>query len=260
MAIGAFLAWPRRGYNACTAMLYLLAALALSALPAFILLRYIYRMDKSRPEPLGLIRRSVLYGFLAVAPAAAIEILLGLFFPTGERLGGAFFRAFVIAATVEESVKLFFVKRYLWNRPEFDERADGIVYAICVSLGFAFVENFIYGYADFRILLLRAFTAVPLHAIATGVMGYWLGRAKIEGFRDHRPAMAKVWAKGLGWAIAIHGGYDFFLMTGGLAAFLVIPLLVGGWLVLQRLYRHALALDEADPRLGASQNPPPSLL
>jgi len=164
-------------------MFELLLALGLSALPAGGLLFYFYRRDKARPEPLGLIGKSVLFGFLAVAPAAGIEILLGSVLPPLRGLPGALVEAFLVAGLVEESVKLFFVKRYLFRRPEFDERADGIVYAICVSLGFAFVEDFLYGYADLGVLLLRAFTAVPLHAVASGVMGYYVGIEKIEGRR-----------------------------------------------------------------------------
>ena len=171
---------------------------------------------------------------MAVAPAAIIELILGGVLAPAHGIGGDLVEAFIVAATVEESVKLFFVKHYLFRRAEFDERVDGIVYAICVSLGFAIVENFLYGYRDLRVLFLRAFTSVPLHAEATGVMGYWLGRAKIEGQRDGGKGVGASMAKGLAWAILIHGLYDFLLMEGGLASLLVLPLLVVGWLVLSR--------------------------
>lgn len=259
------LAWPPRrpcrfrspvppGYT--RPMPHLAITLGLSALPAILLLWYFYRRDRKRPEPLGLIGKSVLYGFLAVMPAAALE--LGL-----DRLPipqTAFVQAFLVAALVEESVKLFFVKRYLFKRPEFDERADGIVYAICVSLGFAFVENFLYGYKDIRILFLRGITAVPLHAIATGVMGYYLGMAKIGESRNNGLRQAGVWRKGLVWAIVIHGTYDFCLFTGGFVSLLVIPLLIAGWLVLNRIYKRAIAEDDADPRIAPSQGFRDSLL
>jgi RsiW-degrading membrane proteinase PrsW (M82 family) len=236
-------------------MIELLGAAALSAAPAFLLLWYFYRRDRARPEPIGLIGRSVLYGFLAVAPAAAIEYLLGRALPSGQSAGARLLQAFVVAAGVEESVKLFFVRSYLYRRPEFDERMDGIVYSICVSLGFAFVEDFMYGYNDLLVLLFRAFTAVPLHAVAAGFMGYQLGLAKVEG-RDPGRGMAA----GLAWAVAIHGLYDFLILTGGAASLLVLPLLAAAWLVLGRLVRRALDLDGADAGLPASQNPPEPLL
>lgn len=259
------LAWPPRrpcrfrspvppGYT--RPMPHLAITLGLSALPAILLLWYFYRRDRKRPEPLGLIGKSVLYGFLAVMPAAALELGLDQL-PIPQT---AFVQAFLVAALVEESVKLFFVKRYLFKRPEFDERADGIVYAICVSLGFAFVENFLYGYKDIRILFLRGITAVPLHAIATGVMGYYLGMAKIGESRNNGLRQAGVWRKGLVWAIVIHGTYDFCLFTGGFVSLLVIPLLIAGWLVLNRIYKRAIAEDDADPRIAPSQGFRDSLL
>ncbi|MBL8966626.1 MAG: PrsW family intramembrane metalloprotease [Spirochaetaceae bacterium] len=241
-------------------MFELLAALGLSALPALAIIGYVYRRDRARPEPLGLISRSILFGFLAVIPAALIEIGLGYVLPRGSGLFGAFIEAFLVAGLVEESVKLFFVKRYLFRRPEFDERADGIVYAVCVSLGFAFVEDFLYGYGDFGLLLLRAFTAVPLHAIASGVMGYYIGLAKIEGRGARGGPAAGAWKRGLLWAVLIHGFYDFFLLTRSLAGLLVIPLLLVGAKVLSRLFSRAVAADALDRPPPPYQSPASPLL
>ena len=210
----------------------------LAALPAVVILWYFRRLDKARPEPLGLIGRSVLYGFLAVIPAAAIEMGIGFVAPERSTLLSQLFYAFAVAGLVEESVKLYFVRRYILRRREFDERVDGIVYAICVSMGFAFVENLLYGYRDAGILFARAFSAVPGHALFSGIMGYYIGLSKIE--QGRRGA----WAKGLAWAVLLHGLYDFFLFSGqGLA---VIPLLLAGWAVLVRLFKKAARADAAD--------------
>ena len=221
-----------------------------AALPAAIIIAYFIKLDRKRPEPVGLIGRSVLYGFLAVIPAALIEIVLERFVELPSGLAGTLYTAFVVAASVEEATKLFFVKRYLYRRAEFDEIADGIVYSICVSLGFAFVENFIYGYGSLLILAVRAFTAVPGHAIFSGVMGYYLGIAKLE------PGRPRAWVRGLAWAVALHGLYDFFLMSGTWMAFLILPLLVGGWVALRRLFRAAAAADEERGRIGPTGGPP----
>jgi RsiW-degrading membrane proteinase PrsW (M82 family) len=217
----------------------LLFTLGLAALPAIVLISYFYRLDKARPEPLGLIVRSVLYGFLAVIPAAMIEIGIGAVAPTPKGLPGVLFEAFLVAGLVEESVKLYFVRRYIFRRPEFDERTDGIIYAICVSLGFAFIENFIYGHDAPNILLVRAFTAVPGHAVFSGVMGYYVGMAKLE------EGQAGAWKRGLFWAVLLHGLYDALLMMGGLFGYLVIPLLIFGWHLLKRLFAKAQAADMA---------------
>jgi len=231
----------------------ILLSLAGAALPAAIIIGYFVRLDRKRPEPIGLIGRSVLFGFIAVLPAAAIEIAIVRLLPAPGGILGALFTAFVVAALVEEGTKLFFVKRYLFRRREFDEIADGIVYAICVSLGFAFVENFLYGYGNAGVLAVRAFTAVPGHALFSGVMGYYVGVAKLE------PDRPRAWVRGLAWAIALHGLYDFLLMSRTWAAVLVLPLLVVGWIALKRLFRSAAAADEARlARKIDSSGAPPS--
>jgi RsiW-degrading membrane proteinase PrsW (M82 family) len=216
----------------------LLLSIALAALPAAAILWYFRRLDRARPEPVGLIGRSVLYGFLAVIPAAAIELGIAFVAPERSSLLSRLFYAFAVAGLVEESVKLFFIRRYIFRRREFDERADGIVYAICVSMGFAFVENLMYGYRDAGILFARAFSAVPGHALFSGVMGYFVGLSKIEA--DRRGA----WLRGLAWAVLLHGLYDFFLFSD--LALGVIPLLVAGWVVLVRLFKKAARADAAD--------------
>jgi RsiW-degrading membrane proteinase PrsW (M82 family) len=207
----------------------------LAALPAVVLLAWFRRQDRARPEPVGLLGRSVLYGFLATVPAAALELLLLRFGPSGPRLLSAAFDAFVVAGLVEEGVKYFFVRRYLLRRPEFDERMDGILYAACVSLGFAFAENILYGYADRTVLFFRSFTAVPMHAAVSGILGYWIGRAKLESPRvgsrlarsepagADRPPRA---LRGLWEAAFLHGAYDFFLFTRSAWALMAVPVLL----------------------------------
>ncbi|NLJ46091.1 MAG: PrsW family intramembrane metalloprotease [Treponema sp.] len=215
-------------------MLDLAFSILLAALPALLLLAWFRRQDRSRPEPLGLLGRSVLYGFLATVPAAALELLLLRVGPSGPRLLAAAFDAFVVAGFVEEGVKYFFVRRYILGRPEFDERMDGILYAACVSLGFAFAENILYGYTDRTVLLFRAFTAVPMHAAVSGIMGYWIGRAKIEGWGTGRGTELEYSSRpralrGLWEAAIFHGAYDFFLFTrSGWALLAVVVLLAAG--------------------------------
>jgi RsiW-degrading membrane proteinase PrsW (M82 family) len=195
----------------------------------------------------GLLGRSVLYGFLAVLPAAAIELAIGFIYPGRSTLPSLLFNAFFVAGLVEESVKLYFIRRYIIRRREFDERADGIVYAICVSMGFAFVENLLYGYRDAGILLARAFSAVPGHALFSGIMGYYIGLSKIE------PGRSGAWGRGLAWAVLLHGLYDFLLLSG--QALAVLPLLVAGWIVLVRLFRKVSRADAADRSYQSSDAP-----
>ncbi len=232
----------------------LLASLGLAALPAALILGYFFRLDRARPEPVGLIGRSVLYGFLAVIPAAILEYAIDAFGPQPSGPAGSLYEAFLVAALVEESAKLYFLRHYLFRRKEFDERVDGIVYAVCVSLGFAFVENFMYGYKDWSILVVRSFTAVPGHALFAGVMGYYLGIAKLERGKSG------YWKRGLAWAILLHGIYDWLIMSGGALALLVLPFLGLGFLVLRRLFARSKEMDDADRLQPSYQGPASPIL
>lgn len=216
-------------------MVDLAFSILLAALPALLLLAWFRHQDRARPEPVGLLGRSVLYGFVATVPAAGLELLFLRFGPSGPRLLAAAFDAFVVAGLVEEGVKYFFVRRYLYRRSEFDERMDGILYAACVSLGFAFAENILYGYADRAVLFFRAFTAVPMHAAVSGILGYWIGRAKLEGSRVNSRLAPGTELDGAGrpralrglWeAVLFHGAYDFFLFTRSAWALMAVPVLL----------------------------------
>ncbi len=232
------------------------AILALSVLgavlPALLLVLYFYRLDRKRPEPKRLIFKSILFGFIAVLPAIGLEWLLEALIPdTGHRLLDAALTGFLVAGLVEEGVKFAFVNRWFYARGEFDEVADGIVYTACVSLGFALVENVIYSFGSFGTMIARAFTAVPMHAAASGIMGYYIGLSK-RGPADQR-------GKGLLAAILIHGVYDFFAFSGSWLTIMVVPTVIVAAIAVRRLFRAALIADDVAAARAAALMPPASI-
>ena len=210
-----------------------------AALPSLVLIIWFHRMDHKRPEPIGLVGKSVLLGFLATIPAIFLEMLVDL--PSGylPRVLSITWTSFVTAAFVEEGVKYFILKRWLFKLSAFDEIMDGIVYAVCISLGFAFAENIMYGLGNGMVLIIRAFTAVPLHATATGIMGYWFGMAK----RDSAKAVPLM-RKGFLAAVLVHGLYDFFLFTGTILALGSLVVLIIAFRYLLILVRTAQTADD----------------
>jgi protease PrsW len=121
----------------------------------------------------------------------------------------SFFTSFIMAASCEEIAKYLIIKKFIYNNDDFNTIMDGIIYTISVSLGFATLENLIYIFNyGLNIGYIRAFTAVPLHVFASGIMGYYIGKAKSENNPKQTNFLLK---KGLLTAVIIHGLYNFFI-------------------------------------------------
>ncbi|MDA3893081.1 MAG: PrsW family glutamic-type intramembrane protease [Salinivirgaceae bacterium] len=185
--------------------------LLISVAPVFVILAYIYYRDKYEKEPLSLLLEGLLAGGVIVLPIVYFEQLID---PIGYDFGqipSAVWTAFMVAALVEEAFKFFAVYILIWRNPNFNERFDGIVYAVFVSLGFALVENVMYVFGNpdgLRVGLSRAITAVPAHAIFGIMMGYWLGFAK---FIPSKRVVYMISA--FAYPFLFHGIYDFILMS-----------------------------------------------
>jgi len=119
--------------------------------------------------------------------------------------------AFFVAALPEESFKLLVLWLLLRKNPYFDEHFDGIVYAVCVGLGFAALENVSYVLGNeewLSIAVSRALLAVPGHYAFAILMGYYYS---IYHFVDRSPKIA---ACILLVPVVAHGIYDSLAMSG----------------------------------------------
>jgi RsiW-degrading membrane proteinase PrsW (M82 family) len=232
-----------------------LISLGMAVAPALLLLRYIIRQDRARPEPKGLVLIVFLLGLAGIIPALIVETLAGALIAAFafSPLLVALFQAFLVAALCEEGIKYLIVTGVVYKKPAFDEVMDGIVYAVVASLGFACMENILYVMnSGLLTALVRAFTAVPMHALAAGIMGYYLGRAK---FAAGAAREQEYRIRGLSWAVFIHGSYDFLLFSipfwGPLPGLAVVPLIILTFLALRKDIRKALAADAgADEKTG----------
>lgn len=165
-------------------MLYFLAILS-GILPALILVGFIYWKDKYQREPWRWIAKAFWFGALSCIPALFIEFSWPeLHQPVTESIIGAVYDSFLTVALSEESMKFLFFWLLVRNNPYFDERMDGIVYAACVGLGFAGLENISYllvcldDLEDFALVgIFRAFLSVPGHFLYAVFMGYYYSLA-----------------------------------------------------------------------------------
>lgn len=189
-------------------LLIVLAAI----LPVTILLMYIFRKDP-QPEPKSWLCRSVFYGMAIIIPVIIVETLFQfLLFGAGgnqTNIIDSTLNAFVVAAIPEETFKFLALWLVLRKNPFFDEHFDGIVYAVCVSMGFAAVENIMYvvGEESWQSVAIgRALFSVPAHYAFAVLMGYCYS---VYHFIDHS---AKNAINILAYPILAHGIYDAIIM------------------------------------------------
>ena len=186
-----------------------MAVLLASLAPVFIILFYIYFRDKYDREPLGMLVKALLLGIVTVVPVIFVERMMKNMMPQSGKVAAAAYHAFVVAGSTEEIFKFLALYILVWKSPSFDEKFDGIVYAVFVSLGFAAVENVLYVMdGGMQTALSRAITAVPAHAIFGITMGYYLGIARM--YEELRKAY--MW-RAILFPILLHGIYDFILMV-----------------------------------------------
>lgn len=121
----------------------ILILLAAALLPVIFLWYYIWKQDP-QPEPTNMLVKATLYGVGIIVPVIIAEYVIQLCLFGEERptsLIGPTIDAFFAAALPEESFKLLALWLVLRKNPYFDEHFDGIVYAVCIGLGFAAIEN-----------------------------------------------------------------------------------------------------------------------
>ncbi len=211
----------------------------LAIAPVFVIILYVYFMDKYDKEPKGLLFASFLLGAI-VSVIVTMIIYLGfdIILPITNKFSAwqMFIKAFVIVALTEEFSKYIIVRYFAQPKKAFNEPYDGIMYAVMVSMGFAATENIIYvvqgGYVTG---ILRAFTAVPAHATFGILMGYFMGKAKFSNRR------IKLNLTGLLLAIIFHGFYDYFLFLDFIPGIWIgafISLFIGVYLSRKAIKKH----------------------
>ena len=186
-------------------------SVALTFLPSSIILFFIIKSDKFR-EPVKLIVEAFILGCLICFPAGLLNNLL--IWSTGDPDSFSF-----LAGLTEESLKFLALSIFIRPKSEFNEPMDAVVYGTLISLGFATFENYEYVYVYFdnipplEIAILRALTAIPLHASCGIIMGCFLG---MHVFRNSNFAIFKA----ILYPIIFHGMYNY-LVGKNLLLFLI---------------------------------------
>jgi protease PrsW len=211
--------------------------LLLALAPVIVIALFVYFRDKYEKEPVKLLIFSLLLGAITVVPAILAELFIAKYAINFEGFAHAGYESFIGAALPEELFKYLAFIILIWRNKNFNEKFDGIVYAVFISLGFAALENVLYVYGKGAGTgLLRAFTAVPGHALFGVAMGFHFAIAKFEPEKR---------VKQLLWAFTIpfilHGFYDFILFSQNIILLLIfIPYIVFMWILgFKRMKKHS---------------------
>ena len=185
--------------------------------PSVIWLLFFLRKD-NHPESNSMILKVFFFGMLAALPAALIE--LG-FAAALQPLKLPLFITEIIyiffgISLIEELFKYLVVKKKVIKNSECDEPTDIMLYMIISALGFAALENLLIllplaspfqFFETFVISSFRFVGATFLHALASGVFGYFIALSFLE-----KKNKTKLFLKGLIAAVFLHGLYDFSII------------------------------------------------
>ncbi|MFH1012815.1 MAG: PrsW family glutamic-type intramembrane protease, partial [Candidatus Peregrinibacteria bacterium] len=161
---------------------------------------------------------------------------------------------------IEEYIKHLIVR--MVNDKKLRDIDDAITLSIMVGLAFALIETMIYAITtgDIGLIIYRAFLTLPIHIIASGIFGYYYGLSHFSkpimsyGNRhetEYAGFLAKIlkckkstvyaegkMTEGLFYATAFHAVANVLFEIS--LAFLVVPLVAGGLILLIHLYKDSL--------------------
>lgn len=160
--------------------------LLMAVIPALLWLAIFYRIDHAEPEPKRLVIGVYLTGLLLAA--ALYTPIYGAIFAIDQWIGAYWWSqllgGFLVVGMVSMAIVYGAVRVVVFDNPEFDERLDGIIYAVAAGLGVATVNNFVYvmqhGGVDLNIGSIRMVVDTLGYASMAGVLGYFIGQARFE--------------------------------------------------------------------------------
>jgi RsiW-degrading membrane proteinase PrsW (M82 family) len=218
----------------------LIAAIA-AIIPAFLWMIFFYRSDRYAPEPKKLVARTFLVG--ALVGAAMVFSLKEFPFYVSFLTLSVF-----IAPVTEEIAKFLCVRWTVYERKEFDEPVDGMVYATAAALGFASVENIIYvlsswtsdgAGAGVMILAGRSVLSVPAHALFSSFWGLALGwHKKRKNLKSSLFVVA-----GLLGGMVLHGLFNYLTSANLFGGLIFLAVLAIAWRFVFLLVRKAMKQD-----------------
>jgi RsiW-degrading membrane proteinase PrsW (M82 family) len=188
--------------------------------PSLLWLWFWLKEDKEHPEPSGLLVFCFMAGILLVVFTVPIQKFIQNIVASGNW-------QIILWASVEEIIKYLAVILLLSKTKYLHKPIDWPIFLITVALGFAAFENFLFLIKPLSIdqatvgLMtgqLRFLGSTLLHTVSSGIVGIAVGLSFY--FEKGRKRMYLL--VGLFLAIALHSGFNFFIMNNNGSDFLKV--------------------------------------
>ncbi len=190
--------------------------LVLSAGPTVLWLIFCLWLDKKQPEPKYQIFKTFFAGGIITLPlliiAGFLTVLIKNVLVAG--LFNILIISFLIDGVVEEFAKYIVLRVAIVRFQYLDELKDGMIYGMVLGLGFAFVENVLYGLSvgvttGTSLVLIRGFSTTLLHFLTGGIIGFFIVKTLVSS-RKYK------YFNYFGFLIAvlIHGSYNLVTRLG----------------------------------------------
>ena len=150
---------------------------------------------------------------------------------------------YILVAFIEEASKHFnFLQSSVLHIKTIE---SGVLYAIFVALGFAFIENVLYLYSQYQLTGLsmelssiyfsRSIFSVMLHVLCSAVVGYFFSKAHVNYFKkSFNWSYLKLLNIGLFFGVLLHLIFDLSITFG--LSFMIIIYFIGGYLYVSSIF------------------------
>ena len=204
-------------------------------LPSLAWLAYYLRKDL-HPEPKKMIFKIFLLGVAVTLPVFFIQIGSKILLDRTGADGLIYSLAywFLIIAFSEEFFKYLVFRASVFSSREFDEPVDAMIYMVVIALGFAALENILYLFPPIDQMNTISFSALVnrtvvisfvrfigstfLHTLCSATIGYFLALSICAAKKKKILLILGIFI-----SVALHGLYNFSIMTVGGPLKIIIP-------------------------------------
>ncbi len=181
--------------------------------------------DQGKKEPVTALWIVAGLGLIGVVAAVFLEHYLipakYLSLVAGSPLPDVFLATLGVGA-IEECCKFLPSAFFLYKRKFFRDHVDGVIFFAIAGLAFGIPENILYT-AQFgaKTGLVRIFMDPIFHATTTAMVGYFLGKSKVDGKPLYKSGLALL------AAIMLHAMYDFGLFSRNIFLVMISVIITG---------------------------------